>query len=198
MFASPWVKLRFVCRSEARSSAVSWITPPCILTFLQLLWVIRGLDGGRKYFVIWSHLGMLVPSVSDKLKDKWGFWTTFTVMCVTPPSWSHFISHTIVVKPPKFPSFWGWSSPGVLLVSHPHGFLGHKRAQSLEAASHRLMLACKCGSGGWKLMPSSLFRALKTKTSSGSRGMNEALWRETEPLVQNCIFTIKEAWQWQW
>lgn len=70
MFASPRVKLRFVCRSEARSSAVSWITPPCILTFLQLLWVIRGFDGGRKYFVTWSHLGMLVPSVSDKLKDK--------------------------------------------------------------------------------------------------------------------------------
>lgn len=70
MFASPRVKLRSVCKSEARSSAVSWITPPFILTFLQLLWVIRGLDGARKYFVTWSHSGMLVPSVPDKLKDK--------------------------------------------------------------------------------------------------------------------------------
>lgn len=111
-------------------------------------------------------------------------------VCNTSFMKSFYISHNSC-ETSKFPSFWGWSSPGVLLVSHPRGFLGHKRAQSLEAASHRLMLACKCGSGGWKLMPSSLLGALKTKTSSGSRGMNWSIVKRDRAASPELHFHYK-------
>lgn len=172
-------------------SVIFLIMPAFILTSLLLFWVIRSLDGARHYFVTWNRSGTLEPSGFDELKDECGFWIIFTLLWITPPILSHLILHATFVKPQSFQTLRTrcMRSLSILPSSHPQRLFQMQANAAPKQASHWLVFTCKCSSCVWKLVCSSLLGALKTMTSSSFRRMNEALWKETELLVQNFIFT---------
>lgn len=96
-----------------------------------------------------------------------------------------------VCETSKFPNFKDevYEELSILPSSHPQRLFQMQANAAPKQASHWLVFTCKCGSCVWKLVCSSLLGALKTMTSSSFRRMNEALWKETELLVQNFIFT---------